>query len=39
MEKSKIWKFDDPAKNLNPRSEEKHELYNQVLNSICASFG
>ena len=30
-------KFDDPAKNFKPQNEEEHEIYNQVLNSFCAS--
>ena len=32
-------KFDNPAKNFKPQSEEEHEIFNQVLNSICANFG
>ena len=31
-----IRKFDDTAKNFKPQSEEEHEFYNQVLNSLCA---
>ena len=29
-------KFDDSAKNFKPQSEEKHEHFNHILNSICA---
>ena len=28
-----------PQKKIKPQSEEEHEFYNQVLNSICARFG
>ena len=34
-----IRKFDGPAKNFTPQSEEEHEFYNQVLGSIGATFG
>ena len=34
-----IQKFDDPANNLKPQSEEEHEFHNQVLDSCCARFG
>ena len=34
-----IKKFDDPAKNFKRQTEEEHEFYKQVLNSICARFG
>ena len=34
-----IRKFDDPAKNFNSLSEEEHEFYKKVLDSICAKFG
>ena len=30
-------KFHDPAKNFKPQNKEEHEIYNQVLNSFCAS--
>ena len=34
-----IWILTDPGKNNAPRSEEEHEVYNQVLDSVCAKFG
>ena len=35
MERSKYSrKFDDPAKNVEPQSEEEHDFHNQVLNSF-----
>ena len=32
-------KFDDPANNFKPQSEEELEIYKQVLDSIYARFG
>ena len=32
-------KLDDPAKKFKPPSEEEHEFYHQLLDSICATFG
>ena len=32
-------KLDDLAKTFKPQSEEEHEFYYQVLDSVCARFG
>ena len=34
-----IRKFGDPAKNIAPQSQDEHENFNQVLDSMCSSFG
>ena len=34
-----VKKFNGPAKNFKPQSEEEHEFYNQISNSICAKIG
>ena len=34
-----IKKVDDLAKSFKPRSEEEHEIHNQIKNSVCARLG